>query len=76
MKKALEAYWGGASSQGALLAAAHAVEADAWRCQQAAGIDRVGLDSTLYDQVLDMVCCLGLVPERFQVRAAPGRRGF
>ena len=30
-----------------------------------AGIDLVGVDSTLYDQVLDMTWSLGLVPDRF-----------
>jgi Cobalamin-independent synthase, N-terminal domain len=30
-----------------------------------AGIDLVGVDSTLYDQVLDMSAVFGLVPERF-----------
>jgi len=32
-----------------------------------AGIDRIGLDGTLYDQVLDFIFYLGLAPERFQV---------
>lgn len=32
-----------------------------------AGIDRVGLDGTLYDQVLDFIFYLGLAPPRFQV---------
>jgi hypothetical protein len=32
-----------------------------------AGIDRIGLDGTLYDQVLDFIFYLGLAPKRFQV---------
>ena len=31
-----------------------------------AGIKLVGLDGTLYDQTLDFLFYLGLVPERFQ----------
>ena len=33
----------------------------------AVGIDRVGLDGTMYDQVLDFIYYLGLAPKRFQV---------
>lgn len=51
MKKALEAYWAGASTRDELAAAASAVEAQAWRDQSAAGIDLIALDGTLYDQV-------------------------
>ena len=36
-----------------------------------AGIDRVGLDGTLYDQVLDFIFYLGLAPKRFQVPFIP-----
>lgn len=32
-----------------------------------AGIDRVGLDGTLYDQILDFIFYLGLEPQRFKV---------
>ncbi|KAL4447714.1 hypothetical protein ABPG75_004933 [Micractinium tetrahymenae] len=66
MKKALEAYWAGSSSKEELAAASAAVEARAWRDQAAAGIDLIGLDGTLYDQVLDATFQLGLIPERFQ----------
>lgn len=51
MKKALEAYWAGSSSKEELAATTAAVEAQAWRDQAAAGIDLIGLDGTLYDQV-------------------------
>lgn len=33
-----------------------------------AGISLVGLDGTLYDQVLDTIFYLGLAPARFSVR--------
>jgi 5-methyltetrahydropteroyltriglutamate--homocysteine methyltransferase len=36
------------------------------RVRAYAGINFVGVDSTLYDQILDMSCTLGLIPERFQ----------
>ena len=32
-----------------------------------AGVELVGLDGTLYDQVLDTIFYLGLAPPRFQV---------
>ena len=37
-----------------------------WTRLLCAGIDLIGLDSTLYDQVLDMSVMLGLVPARFE----------
>ena len=41
---------------------------DAILSAPSAGIARVGLDGTLYDQVLDFIFYLGLAPKRFQVR--------
>lgn len=79
MKKALEAHWSGATDAQALLEAAAAVEAQAWRRQADAGIDLIGLDGTLYDQVLDASFQLGLIPERFKVGKVHGqgmRRGW
>lgn len=43
-----------------------AVEADAWKAQKSANIDYIGVDSTLYDQILDMACTLSLIPDRFK----------
>lgn len=78
MKKALEAYWSGAIDGAALLASAGEVEAGAWRAQADVGIDRVGLDGTLYDQLLDTTFQLGLIPLRFKVGGAswPGSPGW
>lgn len=45
----------------------HAVEKHAWLLQQNNGVSRIGLDGTLYDQVLDATFILGLAPSRFQV---------
>lgn len=68
MKKALELYWKGGSTLGSLLDVADKVDEAAWKLQASAGIDLVGLDGTLYDQVLDWTFYLGLAPPRFQVR--------
>lgn len=66
MKKALESFWAGKSTQDELVQTAEQVERTAWQAQKDAGIALIGLDSTLYDQVLDFTNYLGLVPERFQ----------
>lgn len=66
MKKALEEYWAGKSSKEALLETAKMVEAAAWKVQADAGIDLIALDGTLYDQMLDHITYLGLMPKRFQ----------
>ena len=65
MKKALEDYWAGKSSEADLIATSHAIEAAAWTAQADAGIDLIALDGTLYDQILDFTDYLGLIPERF-----------
>ena len=36
-----------------------------------AGVELIGLDGTLYDQVLDTIFYLGLAPPRFQVLRLP-----
>lgn len=67
LKSALEAYWSGKLGEDELLSVAHLVETEAWQAQADAGVDRIGLDSTLYDTVLDFTCTyLGLVPPRFK----------
>jgi hypothetical protein len=60
-------FWKGKSSEAELVAALNAVDAEAWAAQRAAGIAKIALDGTAYDQVLDMVYALGLAPARFQV---------
>ncbi|KAK9811094.1 hypothetical protein WJX73_002072 [Symbiochloris irregularis] len=66
LKKALESHWKGDSSLDQLLEVSKTVERDAWSAQDDAGVDLIGLDGTLYDQILDFIFYLGLVPERFQ----------
>jgi hypothetical protein len=65
MKFALEKYWSGKLSQAELLDVAHGTQANDWQLQADAGISRVGVDGSLYDQVLDATFMLGLAPVRF-----------
>lgn len=44
-------YWKGKSSEAELQASLRAVDAEAWAVQAAAGITRIALDGTAYDQV-------------------------
>lgn len=65
LKKALESFWSDKSSEQDLLSTVHEIEALAWKAQADAGIDMVACDGTLYDQTLDIIHSLGLLPERF-----------
>lgn len=65
MKFALEKYWAGKLSQAELLEVSHATQANDWQLQADASISRVGVDGSLYDQVLDATFMLGLAPVRF-----------
>ncbi|MCX2726576.1 5-methyltetrahydropteroyltriglutamate--homocysteine S-methyltransferase [Thermomicrobium sp. 4228-Ro] len=66
LKRALERYWAGESDEAALLQTARSVRRAAWEVQREAGIDLIPCnDFSLYDHVLDTICLLGLVPERF-----------
>ncbi|KAG2448374.1 hypothetical protein HYH02_006956 [Chlamydomonas schloesseri] len=66
LKFAMESFFKGDSTDAELLAVAHKVQADAWNLQKAAGVSLIGLDGTLYDQVLDTITWLGAIPPRFQ----------
>ena len=48
---------------------ANSMQALNLRPDGAAGIQLVGLDSTLYDQILDTIYYLGIAPARFEVRS-------
>ena len=66
LKKALEAYWGGKSTQETLHGVAATLRAAHWARQKEAGIDWIpSNDFSLYDQVLDMSILVGSVPPRF-----------
>ena len=66
LKKAVEAYWKGKSSQDELLNTGKELRAHNWKLQQKAGLDHIpSNDFSFYDQVLDMITTLGLIPERY-----------
>jgi 5-methyltetrahydropteroyltriglutamate--homocysteine methyltransferase len=66
LKKALEAYWRGESNAEALLHCAETLREQNWRYQHDNGLSLVTVgDFSLYDQMLDTACMLGMVPPRF-----------
>ncbi|MFI4874672.1 MAG: 5-methyltetrahydropteroyltriglutamate--homocysteine S-methyltransferase, partial [Blastopirellula sp. JB062] len=78
LKRAVESYWAGSTSEEDLLEAAAQLRAEHWRLQQAAGIESIpSNDFSLYDQMLDMSVALGVVPARFsQLEVSPLQRYF
>ena len=66
LKFAEENYWKGVGTREALLATAKDLRLRHWQLQSDAGIDGIPCnDFSLYDQMLDMSCLLGCVPQRF-----------
>lgn len=66
LKKAVEAYWKGKSSEQELQKTAKDLRAQNWKLQKDAGLDHIpSNDFSFYDQILDMTCTLGLIPERY-----------
>jgi 5-methyltetrahydropteroyltriglutamate--homocysteine methyltransferase len=66
LKFATEAHWRGELAAEELLAVGREIRLGNWRLMQAAGIDLIpSNDFSLYDQVLDAVCLVGAVPERY-----------
>ena len=66
LKKALESYWKGSSSKQSLLQCGAELRARHWKLQQSAGLDHIpSNDFSLYDQVLDLSCLLGCIPQRY-----------
>ncbi|HEY8449536.1 MAG TPA: 5-methyltetrahydropteroyltriglutamate--homocysteine S-methyltransferase, partial [Bacillota bacterium] len=71
LKRATEAYWQGALDRAALLETGAELRRRHWQLQREAGIDSIpSNDFSFYDQVLDMACLVGAVPERFAALAA------
>lgn len=66
LKKATEAYWKGETSRDELLAAGRELRLRHWQMQKDAGIAHIPCnDFSFYDQMLDMSCLLGVVPDRY-----------
>ncbi len=66
LKKAVEAYWKGNLSQEEMLSVASDIRMNNWKTQKSAGINHIpSNDFSLYDQMLDMSCQLGCIPERY-----------
>ncbi len=66
LKKALESYWKGKSSETELEQTAARLRKTHWEIQQSAGLSFVSTgDFSYYDQMLDMSTALGVIPERF-----------
>ncbi len=67
LKKATEQYWKGEIKAEELLKSAAALRKQNWQKQKAAGLDFIpSNDFSFYDQMLDMSCLLGNVPDRFK----------
>ncbi|WP_058970360.1 5-methyltetrahydropteroyltriglutamate--homocysteine S-methyltransferase [Type-D symbiont of Plautia stali] len=67
LKKALESYWAGLSSQQELLAVGRELRARHWQQQKEAGVDLLPVgDFAWYDHVLSTSLLLGNVPARHQ----------
>jgi 5-methyltetrahydropteroyltriglutamate--homocysteine methyltransferase len=66
LKKALEGYWSGKTTEADLLATAAEIRRGNLEAQRSAGIDLLPVnDFSLYDQVLDTIALVGAVPERY-----------
>ena len=66
LKKITEAFWQGKVTEKALIKTSQDLRQRHWQLQADAGIDLIPVgDFSNYDQVLDMSCLLGVIPERF-----------
>jgi len=67
LKKAVESYWKGSSSQADLLTVAKAIREQNWKTQKDKGIAHIpSNDFALYDQVLDHIQLFGAIPARYE----------
>ena len=72
LKFATEGHWKGEVSADELLAVGRKIRLDNWRFMQEAGVDLIpSNDFSLYDQVLDTICLVGAVPERYGHQSGP-----
>jgi len=66
LKRALEAYWSGSGTLEELEATGRELRRINWQKQLAADIDWIpSNDFSYYDQMLDVTCLIGNIPERF-----------
>ncbi|MCH2038219.1 MAG: 5-methyltetrahydropteroyltriglutamate--homocysteine S-methyltransferase, partial [Rickettsiales bacterium] len=66
LKKALEAYWKGKSSEDELQSVARELRERHWKMQQESGIEHIpSNDFSFYDHVLDTIAMVGAVPARY-----------
>lgn len=67
LKKALEAYWAGKTTQEELLKAGKQIRIENWKLQSSAGFDLITVgDFSFYDHILDTSILLGAIPKRFE----------
>jgi 5-methyltetrahydropteroyltriglutamate--homocysteine methyltransferase len=72
LKFATEGHWKGEVSADDLLAVGRKIRLDNWRFMQEAGVDLIpSNDFSLYDQLLDTICLVGAVPERYGHQSGP-----
>ena len=77
LKKALESYWAGSTTEADLQRTARSLRRAHWTAMKDAGIDHIpSNDFSLYDHVLDTSVMLGVVPARFAAITDPTRRYF
>jgi len=67
LKKALEKFWKGEIKEAELQKTSRDLRAQNWKTQKENGIDLItSNDFSFYDQVLDMACLLGAIPDRYK----------
>ena len=67
LKKVLERYWRGETTFDKVVEISNMLKVRHWKYQKDAGVDAISVnDFSYYDQTLDMVEILGLVPDRFK----------
>ena len=66
LKKALESFWKGDIKENELQSTAKDLRKKNWEIQKENGIDLItSNDFSFYDQVLDTICLIGAVPDRY-----------
>lgn len=69
LKKAVESFWKGESSEAELQSVAKQIRKQNWEMQKKSGINLIpSNDFSFYDQVLDTIALVGAVPERYNFK--------